>query len=155
MTHNSTALVCTPCAWESVADCHNNTLMHGRVRKFQVVLLCMLVHRHATLFCFFWNVTKKKHSANETNSWYKLSLNCVFEPSLCFCRGILGITRCHSWAFSCQEAVLPERALYLPTFSHLSIVNKLPALPHPSLNLGPVAGADQAPGPHHDSQLSA
>ena len=30
----------------------------------------------------------------------------------------------------CPEAVLPARALYLPTFSHLLIVNKLVSLSH-------------------------
>ena len=37
-------------------------------------------------------------------------------------------TRCHMLGRECPEAVLPDRALYLPTFSHLLIVNKLLSL---------------------------
>ena len=38
-------------------------------------------------------------------------------------------TRCHMLGRECPEAVLPDRALYLPTLSHLMIVNKLPPFP--------------------------
>jgi hypothetical protein len=34
-------------------------------------------------------------------------------------------TCCHMHGRECPELMLPDRALYLPTFSHLSIVNKL------------------------------
>ena len=37
-------------------------------------------------------------------------------------------TRCHMLGRERPEAVLPDRALYLPTFSHLLIVNKLLSL---------------------------
>jgi hypothetical protein len=33
-------------------------------------------------------------------------------------------TRCHMLGPECPEAVLPDRALYLPTFSHFLVVNK-------------------------------
>ena len=33
--------------------------------------------------------------------------------------------RCHMLGRECPEVVLPDRALYLPTFSHMLIVNKL------------------------------
>ena len=33
--------------------------------------------------------------------------------------------RCYMLGRECPQAVLPDRALYLPTFSHLLIVNKL------------------------------
>ena len=42
-------------------------------------------------------------------------------------------TRCHMLGRECPEAVLPDRALYLTTFSHLLIVNNLVSL---SLSLG-------------------
>ncbi len=41
------------------------------------------------------------------------------------------ITRCQMLGRECPEAVFPDRVLYLPTCSHLLIVNKL-------LFLGPV-----------------
>jgi hypothetical protein len=37
-------------------------------------------------------------------------------------------TRCHMHGREFPELVLPDRALYLPTFSHLLIVNKLLSL---------------------------
>ena len=43
-------------------------------------------------------------------------------PSLRFC------TRCHMLGPERPEAVLPDRQLHLPTFSHLLIVNKLLSL---------------------------
>jgi hypothetical protein len=49
--------------------------------------------------------------------------------------GELGVStrsRCHMQGRECPEAVLPDRALYLPTFSHLLIVNKLLSLSPPS-----------------------
>ena len=84
---NSTTLVCTPCAWESVADRRNNTLLHGRVRQF--VLPCMLGHRHTTIFFpFFFLVfvtvtiyiyTRLNEANFKFNSWYKLLRSAEFE----------------------------------------------------------------------------
>ena len=37
------------------------------------------------------------------------------------------LTRCYMVGRECPEAVLRDRALYLPTFSHLLIVSKLPS----------------------------
>ena len=37
-------------------------------------------------------------------------------------------TCCHMHGRECPELMLPDRALYLPTFSHLLIVNKLLSL---------------------------
>ena len=39
--------------------------------------------------------------------------------------------RCHMLGRECPEAVLPDRALYLPTLSHLLIVNKVLSLSLP------------------------
>jgi hypothetical protein len=40
-------------------------------------------------------------------------------------RGVGSSTRCHMLGSKCPEAVLRDKVLYLPTFSHLLIGNKL------------------------------
>jgi hypothetical protein len=45
----------------------------------------------------------------------------------------LSLTRCHILGRECPEAVLPDRALSLVTFSHLSIVVNLLSQYSPSM----------------------